>query len=52
MVPSHYSGSSYCRARGLERVCLSRCGAWAYLPHIMRDLPGPGIEPVSPALQG
>ena len=30
----------------------SSCGAWAYLPHGMWDLPGPGIQPVSPALAG
>ena len=28
------------------------CGAWAELPHGMRDLPGAGIKPVSPALPG
>ena len=28
------------------------CGAWAYLPHGMWDLPGPGIQPVSLALAG
>ena len=27
-------------------------GAWALLLHGIWDLPGPGIEPVSPALQG
>ena len=30
----------------------SSCGAWAELPHGMWDLPGSGIEPVSPALAG
>ena len=34
-------------------VCGHRsCGAWAYLPPGMWDLPGPGIQPVSPALAG
>ena len=34
-------------------VCgLSSCGTWAELPHDMGDLPGPRIEPLSPALQG
>ena len=28
----------------------SSCGAWAWLPCSMWDLPGQGIEPVSPAL--
>ena len=28
------------------------CGAWAQLLHGMWDLPGPGLEPVSPALAG
>ena len=31
---------------------LSSCGVWAYLLHGMRALPGPGVEPVSPALAG
>ena len=30
----------------------SSCGSWAYLLHGMWDLPGPGIEPMSPALAG
>ena len=31
---------------------LSSCGAWALLLHGMWDLPGPGLEAVSPALAG
>ena len=31
---------------------LSSCGSQAYLPCGMWDLPGPGIEPVSPTLAG
>ena len=31
---------------------LRSCGARAQLPRGMRDLPGPGVEPVSPALAG
>ena len=31
---------------------LSSCGAQAYLLCGMWDLPGPGLEPVSPALAG
>ena len=42
---------SSCGSRALERR-LSSCGAWAELLHGMWDLPGPGIEPVSPALAG
>ena len=30
---------------------LSNCGAWAQLPHSMQNLPGPQIEPMSPALE-
>ena len=30
----------------------SSCDARAYLPHGMWDIPGPGIEPTSPALEG
>ena len=34
-------------------VCrLSSCGTRAQLLHGMWDLPGPGIEPMSPALAG
>ena len=44
-------GLSSCDSRALERR-LSSCGAWAQLFHGMWDLPGPGIEPVSPALAG
>ena len=40
------SGLSRCRAR------LSSCGVWASLLCSMWDLPGPGIEPVSPELAG
>ena len=31
---------------------LSICGTWLQLPHSMWNLPGPGIEPISPALAG
>ena len=31
---------------------LNSCGTWAWLLHGMWDFPGPGIEPVSPALAG
>ena len=31
---------------------LSNCGAWAWLLPVVWDLPGPGIEPMSPALAG
>ena len=31
---------------------LSSCGTWAQLPYGMWDLPGPGVKPVFPALQG
>ena len=42
-------GFRSCGSRALERR-LSSCGAWAQLLHSMWDLPGPGIEPMSPAL--
>ena len=48
---SHCSGFSCGRARALERM-LSSCGTRAYLPRGMWDLPGPGTELASPALQG
>ena len=44
-------GLSSCGSRALERR-LSSCGARASLLHSMWDLPGPGLEPVSPALAG
>ena len=44
-------GLSSCGSRALERR-LSSCGTRAQLLHGTWDLPGPGIEPVSPALAG
>ena len=44
-------GLSSCGSRALE-CRLSSCGAWALLLHGMWDLPGPGLEPVSPTLAG
>ena len=61
---SHCSGFSCCRARapGCEGIsscslwalecALSGCGTWAQLPHSMWNLPGSGIEHMSPALTG
>ena len=40
-----------CGSRALEHR-LSSCGARAQLLRGMWDLPGPGLEPVSPALAG
>ena len=44
-------GLSSCGSRALEHR-LSSCGAWAQLLRGMWDLPGPGLEPESPALAG
>ena len=44
-------GLSSCGSQALERR-LSSCGAWAQLLRGMWDLPGPGLEPVSPTLAG
>ena len=44
-------GLSSCGSQALEHR-LSGCGIPAWLLHGLRDLPGPGIEPVSPALAG
>ena len=44
-------GLSSCGSWALERR-LSSCGARAELLHGMWDLPGPGLEPVSPASVG
>ena len=42
---------SSCGSRALERR-LSSCGAQAELLHSLWDLPGPGLEPMSPELAG
>ena len=44
-------GLSSCGSRALEHR-LSSCGAWAQLLRSMWNLPGPGIEPLSPTLAG
>ena len=44
-------GLRSCGSWALEHR-LSSCGARAYLLHGMWDLPGPGFEPMSPALAG
>ena len=44
-------GLSSCGSRALERR-LSNCGTRASLLRSMWDLPGPGLEPVCPALAG
>ena len=44
-------GFSSCGSWALEHR-LSSCGAWALLLRGKWDLPGPGLEPVSPALAG
>ena len=49
---SGHTGFSGCGTGALEGAGFSSCGARAYLICSIRDLPGPGIEPVSPALAG
>ena len=48
---SRAHGLSTCGSQVLEHR-LSSCGTRAQLLHAMWDLPGPGIEAVSPALAG
>ena len=48
---SRRAGFSSCGSRALEHR-LSSCGVWAQLLRGMQDPPGPGLEPVSPALAG
>ena len=48
---SRCTGFSSCGMLALERR-LSSCGAQAQLLRSMWDLPGPGLEPMSPALAG
>ena len=49
VVAAH--GLSSCGLWALDHR-LSSCGAWALLLHGMWDIPGPGLEPMSPALAG
>ena len=44
-------GFSSCGSLALE-LWLSSCGTRAELLHGMWDIPGPGLEPMSPALAG
>ena len=46
-----HGGSSSCSSWALEHR-LRSCGTWALLLLGMWNLPGPGIEPESPALAG
>ena len=48
---SHCSGFS-CGAQAPGHTGISSCGSQTWLLRGMWDLPGPGIEPVSPALAG
>ena len=48
---SRHMGFRSCGSRALERR-LRSCGSRAQLLRGMWDLPGPGLEPVSPALAG
>ena len=48
---SRHAGLSSCGSQALEHR-LRSCDARAQLPHGMWDLPGPGLEPVFPALAG
>ena len=49
VVPGHRLSS--CSSQALECGCRS-CGTRAQLPHSMWNLPGPGIEPMSPLFAG
>ena len=44
--------ASVVAARGSLERRLSSCGTWAWLLHSMWNLPGSGIELLSPALAG
>ena len=48
---SRHEGFSSCGSRALEHRIRS-CDVQALLLHSLWDLPGPGLEPVSPALAG
>ena len=49
---SHCSGFSRHRAQTPEGSGCNGCGAWAHIHSSSWNLPGAGIEPVSPALAG
>ena len=44
--------ASLVQSTGSRHTDFSSCGAWTWLFHDMWDLLGPGIKPVSLALQG
>ena len=48
---SHCSGSSW-QSTGSGHSGFSRCSLRVELPHSVWNMPGPGIEPTSPALAG
>ena len=48
---SHCSGAS-CGAWALGCAGFRSSGAWAWLPRIVWNLPGPGIKPTCPVLSG
>ena len=48
----HHGGFPCCRAQALGQAGFSSHAPWALLLPGMWDLPGSGIEPVSPALAG
>ena len=50
-VASHCGGFSSCSSQAVAHG-LSSCGAWAWLPCGMWDIPGPGIKLMSPTLAG
>ena len=52
LLPSRGAGLLLAVASLVAAPGLSSCGSWAQLPCGMWNLPGPGIEPVSPALAG
>ena len=52
MCASHGGGFSCCRARALGHVGLVVVAQGLKLPHGMWNLPGSGIEPMSPMLAG
>ena len=49
---SHCGGVSCCGAQALWHRGFSSCRGWAQLPCSMWNLPGPGIEAMSPAVAG
>ena len=51
LVAASHGGGFSCGSQAPECAGFSTCSTWAELPCSMWDLPGAGLEPVSPSWQ-